>query len=334
MEFVSLKPNITKDFILSKVNQESIMQHYTGLDVSSKKLMLSPFRVDNHFTVSFYKSKSNILYLHDFATNEHINCFQAVMKKFGVNYYEALDIIAKDFNLTEGENTNVKKEKPIIISSLKETKPAKIQVQIKDYTKEELEWWKQFGISKKTLKKFHVYSLEHIFINNELRFTSSNKCPIYGYYFGKDKNGVEKWKIYFPLKDNYRFLNNLSKKVLQGYHQLPKTGDLLVITKSMKDLMAMYEFGISAVSPNSETLFVEDKKLEEFKQRFKHILVIYDNDRPGLHNMWLIRKQHPELNYYFLPWYLSKDFTDSIKLVGVENMKEYINEFMSSYKFK
>ena len=332
MEFISLKPNITKDFILSKVNQESIMQHYTGLDVSSKKLALSPFRIDNHLTVSFYKSKSDILYLHDFATNEHINCFQAVMKKFGVNYYEALNIIAKDFNLIEGEN-NIK-EQPLIIESIKETESAKIQVQIKDYTDKELEWWKQFGISKRTLKKFHVYSLQHIFLNGELKFTSSEQCPIYGYYFGKDKNGIEKWKIYFPLKENYRFLNNLSKKVLQGYHQLPKTGELLVITKSMKDLMAMYEFGISAVSPNSETLFVDNKKLEEFKKRFKHILVIYDNDRPGLHNMWLIRKQYPELNYYYLPFYLSKDFTDSIKLVGVENMKEYVNEFFKEYKFK
>ena len=332
MEFISLQPKITKDFILSKVNQESIMQHYTGLNVNSKKLMLSPFRVDNHFTVSFYKSKSDILYLHDFATNEHINCFQAVMKKFGCNYYEALDIIAKDFELVEG-TSNVK-EKPLNIKSLKETEPTEIQVQIKNYSNKELEWWKQFGISVKTLKKFHVFSIEHVFLNGELKFTSSEQCPIYGYYFGKDKNGIEKWKIYFPLKENYRFLNNLSKKVLQGYHQLSKTGDLLVITKSMKDLMAMYEFGISAVSPNSETLFIDDKKLEEFKKRFKHILIIYDNDRPGLHNMWLIRKQHPELNYFYLPWYLAKDFTDSIKLVGIENMKEYVNEFMSNYKFK
>jgi len=332
MEFISLRPQITKNFILSKINQESIMQYYTGLNVNSKKLMLSPFRVDNHFTVSFYKSKSDILYLHDFATNEHINCFQAVMKKFGCNYYEALDIIAKDFGLIEGIN-NVK-EKPLSVESLKETESAKIQVQIKNYSNKELEWWKQFGISIKTLKKFHVFSIEHVFLNGELKFTSSEQCPIYGYYFGKDKNSLEKWKIYFPLKENYRFLNNLSKKVLQGYHQLPKTGDLLVITKSMKDLMAMYEFGIPAVSPNSETLFIDDKKLEEFKKRFKHILVIYDQDRPGKHNMWLIRKQHPELNYYFLPWYLAKDFTDSIKMVGVENMKEYVNEFMSNYKFK
>ena len=35
-----------------------------------------------------------------------------------------------------------------------------------------------------------------------------------------------------------------------------------------------------------------------------------------------------------MPWYLAKDFTDSIKMVGVENMKEYVDEFMSNYKFK
>ena len=332
MFFSSLQPNVTKDFILSKINQESIMQYYTGLDVSSKKLMLSPFRNDHKVTCSFYKSKSDILYLHDFATNEHINCFQIVMKKFNVNYYEALDIIAKDFGLIEGTHSN--KTAPIIIQPLKETESARIQVQIKKYSNKELEWWKQFGISVKTLKKFHVFSIEHVFLNGELKFTSSDKCPIYGYYFGKDKNGNEKWKCYFPTRDSSRFLNNLSKKVLQGYHQLPKTGEILVITKSMKDVCALYEFGIPAVSPNSETLFLDDKKLEEFKQRFKHILVIYDNDKTGLHNMWIIRKKHPELNYFWMPWYLAKDFTDSIKLVGVENMKEYIDEFMSNYKFK
>lgn len=334
MNFISLQPKITKDFILSKVNQESIMQYYTGNDVTSRKLVTSCLRNDNHVTVGYYKSKSGIFYMHDFATNEHIDCWNLVMRLYNCNYYEALKIIAKDFHLIESDNSVVNVKIPKIIDSLKETESSKIQVQIKKYSESELNWWKQFGISLKTLKKFHVYSLQHVFINGELRFTSSNKCPIYGYYFGKDKNHKELWKIYFPLKTEYRFLNNLSKKVLQGYHQLPKTGELLVITKSMKDLMAMYEFGIPAVSPNSETLFIDDKKLEEFKQRFKYILVIYDNDKAGLHNMWLIRKQHPELNYFYMPWYLSKDFTDSIKLVGVENMKEYVNEFMSNYKFK
>ena len=197
MEFISLQPKITKDFILSRVNQESIMSYYTRTDVNSKKLFLSPLRNDNHVTCSIYKSKSGILYMHDFATNEHIDCWNLVMRLYNCNYYEALKIIAQDFNLV---NSNVaKKETLKIVESLKETESSKIQVQIKDFTNEELEWWKSFGIDKKLLKKYHVFSLQHVFLNGELKFTSSKQCPIYGYYFGKDKNGDDKFKIYFPF---------------------------------------------------------------------------------------------------------------------------------------
>lgn len=335
MEFISLKPKITKDFILSKVNQESIMQFYTGLNVSSKKLMLSPFRIDNHFTVSFYKSKSNILYLHDFATNEHINCFQAVMKKYGVNFYEALDIIAKDFRLIEGKN-NVK-ERPLNVKSLKETQSSRVQVQIKNYSNKELEWWKQFGISVKTLKKFHVFSIEHVFLNGELKFTSSEQCPIYGYYFGKDKNSKELWKIYFPMnkEQGIRFLNNLPNKKLQGYKQLKDSDNILIITKSQKDCMCFYEFGINAVSPSSESTFCSEKQIEEFKNRFKHIIVMYDQDKAGKHNMYKIRLKYPELDYFVIPSYLkAKDFSDLVKLYGKEKVKELLNECLNYFKNK
>ena len=328
-----IQPKIDKDFILSKINQESIMQHYTGNDVTSKKLVTSCLRSDNHVTCGYYKSKSGVLYMHDFATGEHLDCWNLVMKMFNVNYYQALEIIAKDFCLVE---SNIVKTKPVIVPEIKETESAIIQVQIKSFTQKELDWWQQFGINKKILKKYHIYSLQYVFLNGELRFTSSEKCPIYGYYFGKDKNSKELWKIYFPFnkEKGIRFINNLPKKVLQGYHQLPKTGDLLVITKSMKDVASMYGFGITAVSTPSESTFISDKQLEEFKSRFKHIVVLYDSDRPGKHNLWLIRKKYPELNYFVLPNNLEKDFTDTLKVIGVDKMKELIKQFMSNYKFK
>ena len=119
MEFISLRPKITKDFILSKVNQESIMQHYIGTDVNSKKLFLSPLRTDNHITCSIYKSKSGILYIHDFATNEHLDCWNIVMRLFNCDYFEALSIIAKDFNLIKGTHNEVHKT-PEIVDSIKE----------------------------------------------------------------------------------------------------------------------------------------------------------------------------------------------------------------------
>jgi len=332
LDFACLRPKVTKDFILSKVNQESIMHHYTGHDVTSKKLVTSVLRNDNHITVSYYKSKSGILYMHDFATNEHLDCWNVVMRMFNCNYYQALDRIAIDFGLIEGKSPDIK---PIIIESLKETDSAKIQVQIKEFTEEELNWWNQFGINKKLLKKYHVYSLQHIFLNGELKFTSTPKCPIYGYYFGKDNKGNEKWKCYFPYKQDYRFIGNLTQKILQGYRQLNETGELLIINKSMKDTIACRALGYDSISPNSETTFPSEKQIEEFKQRFKHILIVFDNDKPGLHNLWLIRKKYPELNYYWIPKSLgAKDLTDLIKLKGFNEVKELVSKFISNYKWK
>lgn len=333
MEFECLRPKITKEFLFSKgINQESIIVHYTGIDITSKRLFLSPFRSDKKVTCGLYKSKNGTLYIHDFATNEHINCFEVVMRLFNINYYQALEIIAQDFGLIKG-HTPVKKS-PIIVPEIKETESSRIQVQIKRFSEEELKWWESFGITLKLLKKYNVFSIQHVFLNGELKFSSSSKNPIYGYYFGHDKNGEEKWKIYFPMRQEFRFLNNISKKILQGYKQLPKTGDYLCITKSMKDCIALNRLGIAAVSPNSETLFIDDKKLQEFKQRFKHIIVLYDNDRPGKYNMAKIRREYPELNYYFLPNYLEKDVTDTIKRIGFEKMEELVNQFISNYKFK
>ena len=133
-----IQPKIDKDFILSKINQESIMQYYTGNDVTSKKLVTSCLRSDNHVTCGYYKSKSGVLYMHDFATGEHLDCWNLVMKMFNVNYYQALEIIAKDFCLVE---SNIVKTKPVIVPEIKETESAIIQVQIKSFTQKELDWW-------------------------------------------------------------------------------------------------------------------------------------------------------------------------------------------------
>ena len=96
MEFISLKPKVTKDFILSKINQESIIHYYTGIEVNSKKLFLSPVRNDNKVTCGIYKSKSGILYIHDFATNEHLDCWNLVMRLYNCDYFQALNKIAQE----------------------------------------------------------------------------------------------------------------------------------------------------------------------------------------------------------------------------------------------
>lgn len=62
-------------------------------------------------------------------------------------------------------------------------------------------------------------------------------------------------------------------------------GEYIVITKSLKDVMCLYEFGIPAIAPCSENLFLTESQYEKIKKKFKRILVLYDNDRPGMSAM-------------------------------------------------
>lgn len=311
---------ITKEYLLQQNSEENYMSYYLGVPIT-KKTFKSPLRDDKHNTCSFFRGKSGILYFKDFATGQCLDFVNVVMTKYNCDYYEALNIIAKDFGYKSGNNNKiVVKQQP----KFEATKQTFIQVEIKDFTEAELKWWNSFGISEKTLKKFHVYSCKSVFLNGNLHSQSAQHSPIYGYYFGKKEN-IEQWRVYYPRKSNFRFLGNVSSKVVQGYKQLPKNGDVLLITKSMKDLMSMYSFGITACAPNSETIFMTDKMLEDLKQRFKRIIVMFDTDIPGISAMRKIKKQHPELEYFFIPRkYKCKDFSDLVACYGKEKVKELI----------
>ena len=234
MDF-SFEPKVTREFLLSQNNEETYMSYYLGIPVT-KGLFCSPLRQDKHTTCSFFRGKSGRLYFKDFATGECLAFENVVMKRFACSYHESLKIIAKDFGLIKGKHPV---SKPIIkqekFSSDKQTF---IQIEQKEFSKEELTWWAQYGITKPILNKYRVFSCKTVFLNGSIFSQSTLKCPSYGYYFGK-KEHIEQWKIYYPTKTDYRFIGNISTKTIQGYRQLPKSGKLLVITKSQKDCMCL-----------------------------------------------------------------------------------------------
>lgn len=326
------EPKITKDFLLNYNNEEVYMSFYLGIPIK-KGLFCSPLRKDNAPTCSFYRNKQGELIFKDFNGSFYGNFISVVMYKYSLNYNEALRTIANDFNLikTPGyvkHQGNVRENIPKFEAS----STALIQVEIQDFKDNELKWWDEYGITEKILKKFHVYSCKNIFLNGSLFMSSSNGCPAYGYYGGKEDN-IELWRIYFPKKKQYRFITNWKAKQVQGYKQLPKEGKLLVITKSMKDVMCLYSLGIKAIAPNSENLFITDKMLEELKLRFKYIAVLYDNDLPGISNMKKIKKSHPELLYTWIPrHYNVKDISDFRKRYGEKKTKQFIKDLILKYK--
>ena len=327
MDF-SFQPKITKELILSRFSEEQLMEYYLHIPVK-KGLFRSPLRRDKQPTCSFYRNKSGTLIFKDFATGQHLNIFNVVQSIFRCDYFESLRIIANDFGIVR-DNALHKNPGKINLNpiKIKDKEISKIQIEVQEFTDSELKWWGRYGISKDILKRFDVYSCKHVFLNDQLFAESQQHCPIFGYY-GKKYQGLELWRCYFPKRTSFRFITNWPSKKIQGYDQLPKKGKLLVITKSMKDSMCLYSCGITACAPNSENLFIPDKVLEDLKNRFENIVVLYDNDRPGLYNMAKIRKEHPELTYVFIPKrYGSKDISDFYKDHGRKETLNLIKTFI------
>ena len=322
----TIDPKITKEFLLSKNSEETYMSYYLGVPVK-KGLFRSPLRSDNHNTCSFFRGRSGNLYFKDFATGQCLTFEGVVMEKYHCTYPNALKIIAKDFGYIQ--SSEVKKQEIKIQPKFEGEKETFIQVEIKDFSESELKWWNSFGVTKQTLDKYKVYSIKTVFLNGNIYAQSIQHSPIYGYYFGKKEN-IEQWRIYMPKRKEFRFIGNVSTKTIQGYKQLPDNGKLLVITKSMKDTMLLSSLGIPAVAPNSETQFVSEKLLDEFRERFKNIVLLYDSDLTGVRFMNKIRKQYRDLIVCMIPRkYEAKDISDFYQKYGrsktISLIKESIN---------
>lgn len=326
-----LEPKITKEFLLSKNSEETYMSTYLRVPVK-RGLFCSPLRKDNKPTCSFCHSKKGELMYHDFGTGFHENFVGVVMEIHKCSYQEALNIIAEDFGyISKAEDRPAVKIKVSNVK-LEEKTETLIQIKPKTFSEQELKWWKGFGVTEKTLKKYKVFSCDSIFLNGDYFSSSSPRVPIYGYYCGK-KNGQELWRIYFPSKRSFRFLSNVGKSYIQGAKQLPKTGDILLITKSQKDVMLAYELGIPAIAPCSEVLFLSNKQIQHLKKRFKTIVVCYDTDITGIHNLKQIKVKHPDLHTFFIPRkYGVKDISDFFKKYGEEETRRLAGELLKYYR--
>lgn len=321
-EIPRTEPKITKEFLLSKNSEETYMSTYLGIPVK-RGLLVSPLRNDHRPTASFYRSrKSGDLIFHDFGTGFHGNFIAVVMELNHCTYPKALQIIAEDFHLVDKVSSRPSIKVRITDTIIEEKSDTLIQIEDRPFTEKELQWWKDFGITEKTLKRYKVHSCNSVFLNGNYFCSPSSRSFAFGYYGGM-KNGMQLWRIYFPQKKQFRFLSNWDKHIIQGAKQLPDTSDFLCITKSLKDVMLLHELGIPAIAPCSELLFLSDAQLERIKTRFKKIVCLYDNDLPGVTNLRKIRRAHPELDYFIIPRrYKAKDASDFCKLYGFEKTKE------------
>lgn len=313
--------NITLDWILSKVTEYDIYAKYIG-QFKVGMIYNSPFRKDKNPSFGIYYSKrTKQLLFKDHGTGECGNVIKFVSLFTGkTEYNDILSDIVDNLNITN--NTK-------LVSSKQYIPPTETVIGVvrQEFTDVDINYWKQFNISINTLKKFNVNSIKYYLCNGIVKGTYKRENPMYAYKV------YNNFKIYRPLADKYtKWRNNLTDYDIQGYEQLPQKGDILFITKSMKDVMCLHEMGYPAVSPSSESTFLPKDVLEQLKTRFKRIIILFDRDAAGVKRSRKLSRETGLEAMFINKKFKAKDVSDAVKANSFEEIKNWLNETIKNYR--
>lgn len=317
------KPKITLEWILSKVTEYEIYAHYIG-QFKVGAIYNSPFRKDKNPSFGiYYSKKTRQLLFKDHGTGECGNVIKFVSLYTGItDYGEILNNIVTQLNITNDTK----------LESTKQYTPSGetvIGIVRQPWTLADIGYWSMFHIGQKTLEKFNVNSIKYYLCNGVVKGIYKDTNPMYAYKV------FNNFKIYRPLADKYtKWRNNLTETDIQGLQQLPKKGDILIITKSLKDVMCLYEMGIPAISPSSESTWIPDTILEALKKRFKRILVCFDRDSSGVRNLRKISLKTGLEPILVNKRFKAKDISDAIKLNSFETIKQWLENELKKDRAK
>lgn len=316
-----LPDNITLDWILSKVTEYDIYAKYIG-QFKVGMIYNSPFRKDKNPSFGIYYSKrTKQLLFKDHGTGECGNVIKFVSLFTGkTEYNDILSDIVDKLNITN--NTK-------LVSSKQYIPPTETVIGVvrQEFTDVDINYWKQFNISINTLKKFNVNSIKYYLCNGIVKGTYKRENPMYAYKV------YNNFKIYRPLADKYtKWRNNLTDYDIQGYEQLPQRGDILFITKSMKDVMCLHEMGYPAVSPSSESTFLPKDVLEQLKTRFKRIIILFDRDAAGVKRSRKLSRETGLEAIFINKKFKAKDVSDAVEANSFEEIKNWLDETIKNYR--
>lgn len=326
---------INKEAILSHVHDEAIFRYYIP-ELSLGKALKSPLKLkDDHPSFGvYYSNKYNILMFKDQSLNISGDCFEFVKRYFKLNtLYEACTKIALDFNingytLSDDIYKNIIPPSSSVFTKSNYKKGRTIiDIQSRKWKDHDSIFWGQFGIKLSTLDKFEVKPLKFIFINGIV-------YPVekYAYAYKEIKDRVLSYKIYQPYSGSRKWLNNATTCTHQGYVSLPEEGDLLIITKSLKDVMSLYDVSnIISVALQNENILIKHSVMNEYLRRFKKVVCLFDRDKAGK----AISEKYKEdykLKCVFIPkeFKLAKDFSDLVKYYGVKKSKNIIKNIINA----
>ncbi len=259
--------SLTKDTILSKVNQVSIFSAYTGIDtdviehcIATGEFISSPFRVDEHPSFGFRYDNRGKLKGKDFAGYFHGDCFDAAALVIGEIIHKNVDISNKGWfilvlkhiaytfrNIIYGKDKD-ETINEVIADGIKATRNRKpiIEFVPRQWNNYDKNYWGKFHVPLSYLNTNFIYPVQQYYVNRKVNpepkyyYDDDRKDVCYAYILGQDKKGIYNIKLYFPNRKHgtVRFITN--SNCLEGLLNLELDKyDAIIITKSTKDRISL-----------------------------------------------------------------------------------------------
>jgi len=313
LNFEDANISITSNEILSKISELDIFKKYINNFKDVNKSFCSELREDKHPSCRIYTNEYNTIRYKDFSNGDNFDCWNYVMNKFNCNYYECLNIISNDFNIKNivfdiNPRVLVLNDDLQIHSLMNPKNKSKIEIIRQNWTGVDYDFWNQYLITFEMLDFYNVVSAKNVILyKNDKRwiFNYTKTSPKYGYIFknstkayAPNELGIGKW-MYDGNSDN-----------VEGLDQLDMFGELVIITKSLKDVMDYRMIGMNSIALPSETSKLKKSVADDLLLRFDNIVVNFDFDRQGIESTKKIVNKYG-FNHFYVDD--EKDLSDWIK---------------------
>lgn len=361
---------LTKQTILDKISQISIFSTYLNLSnniiqhcIDTGELICSPIREDIHPTCGFKYDNKGKLKFRDFSGFFWGDAFDVVAyimsniynreynirnKEDFIKVLRHITFTFKDIFYGQEKDINLVNEINTAIINIKHKKP-NIELVVREWNNNDKEYWDKFGVPLQFLNINFIYPVEQYYINRnvnpEPKYYYNTNDPCYGYLLGKDRNGINNIKLYFPKRDRSytRFITNCNH--LEGIYNLNYSDyDIIVITKSTKDRVSIGAtlmrlsllYGgmnidkIGVINIPHETYKLRQNEYDWLKSKLKDnkgkLCSLMDNDVTGINESnWLYE------NFNIIPViipkrYKSKDFAELVSNNSLKQLKSIIKK--------
>jgi hypothetical protein len=210
-----------------------------------------------------------------------------------------------------------------------QSKYAVSDFEIRHWTTLDKSYWQMYRLTSAMLESYNVHPLSFYTMIKEDEGRVLDSITIEGnFIYGYFREDGSLYKIYTPKNKDNKFIK--VKDYIQGSDQVTFQSKYLVILSSLKDLMCFKTLGIGnveCIAPDSENSMISDSFMKPYIDRFSKVVVLFDNDEPGLKSA---KKYKSQYMFDYINLELSKDLSDSVKDHGLEIVRNEVFKLLKS----